>query len=64
MKSDKPLWSIHLELLMDYLDLGFLDNLERPVWKYKIQRLARIFLIIDDSMGTAHRAHERTLRVA
>jgi hypothetical protein len=52
MKSDTPIWTIDPEVMMDYLDLGFMDNPERPVWKYKVERLPRIFLIVDDSMGT------------
>ena len=52
MKSDKPLWSINPELLLEFMEMGFLDNAERPVWKYAQERLPRIFLIIDDSMGT------------
>jgi hypothetical protein len=51
MASDTPLWSIDPEIMMEFLELGFFE--EAPKWKYPDDtHPPRIFVIIDDAMGT------------
>jgi hypothetical protein len=51
MASDTPLWSIDPEMMMEFLELGFFE--EAPKWKYPDDsHPPRIFVIIDDAMGT------------
>ena len=49
--ANKPVMSIRPVDLIQYMDLGFLDNIE-PEWKYPIEQAPRLGLIIDDAMGT------------
>jgi hypothetical protein len=51
MASDTPLWSIDPEVMMEFLELGFFEG--APKWKYADDtHPPRIFVIIDDAMGT------------
>lgn len=51
MASDTPLWSIDPEIMMEFLEMGFFE--EAPKWKYGDDtHPPRIFVIIDDAMGT------------
>jgi len=51
MKGNTPLHLIDPEIMMKFLDLGFFDK--APEWKYEDDsHPPRIFLIVDDSMGT------------
>jgi len=51
MKSNQPLHLIDPEMMMRFLDLGFFDG--PPEWKYPDDSHSpRIFVIIDDSLGT------------
>jgi hypothetical protein len=51
MSSDTPLWSIDPEIMMEFLELGFFEG--PPEWKYPDDtHPPRIFVIIDDAMGT------------
>lgn len=54
MKSKKPINKLDPALLVEFMELGFLDPAlpEKPEWKYKHERPPRIMLIIDDCMGT------------
>ena len=56
MKSKKPINMLDPALLVEFMELGFLDNtsetMEKPKWKYKHERPPIIMLIIDDAMGT------------
>ena len=46
----KPITAIDDEILIQYQDLGFFDG--PPVWKYQKEVPPRLFLCIDDCMGT------------
>ena len=46
----KPITEIDEDLLLEYQDLGFFEG--PPTWKYKKEVPPRLFLIIDDCMGT------------
>ena len=51
----KPIKSINPEELIEYYEMGLLDNdagFEKPVWKYQKEVPPRLALIIDDCMGT------------
>jgi len=51
MKSNQPVNLMEPEMMMRFLDLGFFDG--PPEWKYPDDSHApRIFLIIDDCLGT------------
>ena len=51
MKGNTPLHLVDPEIMMKFLDLGFFEG--PPKWKYPDDSHSpRIFLIIDDSMGT------------
>jgi len=51
MKSNQPLHLIDPEMMMRFLDLGFFES--APEWKYPDDsHPPRIFVIIDDAMGT------------
>ena len=53
IKSRTPIHEIDPGLLIELMELGFLDvKPQRPVWKYKQERPPRMALIIDDCMGT------------
>ena len=56
MKSKKPINMLDPALLVEFMELGFLDNtaqtMEKPKWKYKHERPPIIMCIIDDCMGT------------
>ena len=52
IKSDKPIYDIDPLKLLEFMEYGFMEG-EEPVWKYKHERVPRIFLIVDDCMGTA-----------
>jgi len=46
----RPITEIDPELLLEYQDLGFFEG--PPTWKYAKEVPPRLFLIIDDCMGT------------
>ena len=46
----KPITEIDEDLLLEYQDLGFFEG--PPIWKYAKEVPPRLFLIIDDCMGT------------
>ena len=53
VKSKQPINRVDPSLLLEFMELGFLDEMpEKPVWKYKHERPPRVMLIIDDAMGT------------
>lgn len=57
MKSKKPINTLDPALLVEFLELGFLDpfsseSMKRPEWKYKHERPPRVMCIIDDCLGT------------
>jgi hypothetical protein len=57
MKSNKPINALDPALLVEFMELGFLDATggslqEKPKWKYKHERPPIIMCIIDDAMGT------------
>jgi hypothetical protein len=51
ISSDTPIYDIPPMKLIEFMEYGFLEG-EKPEWKYKHERLPRVFLIIDDCMGT------------
>ena len=50
----KAVKNINVNVLMEYYDMGLLDNpnMEKPTWKYRTEQAPRIAVIIDDSVGT------------
>jgi hypothetical protein len=51
MASDTPLWGIDPDMMMEFLEMGFFES--APQWKYQDDsHPPRIFVIIDDAMGT------------
>ncbi len=48
--KQRPITEIDPELLLEYQDLGFFEG--PPTWKYAKEVPPRLFLIIDDCMGT------------
>ena len=49
-----PLNKLKPELMIEFMDLGFFDaNAEKPQWKYEKEVPPRLFLAVDDFMGTA-----------
>jgi len=48
--KQRPITEIDPELLLEYQDLGFFEG--PPTWKYAKEVPPRLFLLIDDCMGT------------